>query len=91
MNEQRKRVWIFVALGLVIGTAVGFYTLFRWVIPLIDTVVFPWMAHLERTLGRAGGLAVVLVIAAAAWGALIALWVRYARAVRARQRELQQR
>jgi hypothetical protein len=91
MNNQRKRVLTFLGVWLVIGTGFGLYALFQWVIPFMDTVLFPWMAHWERTLGRSTGLAVFLGAVIAICGALIALWVRYVRAVRARLRQNPQR
>jgi hypothetical protein len=77
-------VLTFVGLGLAIGIGFGLYAVFRWMIPFMDTVLFPWMAHLEQTVGRATGLVVFLIVVLAIQGALIPLWVRYVRAVRAR-------
>ena len=76
--------------GAMVGIGFGLYAVFRVVIPFMDTVLFPWMAHLERTVGRATGLVVFLVVVLAIQGALIPLWVRYVRAVRARLRQNQQ-
>ncbi len=85
-NNQSKRVLIFAGLWLVIGIGFGLYAMFRWGIPFMEEVLFPWMARLERTLGRSTGLAVILGAVIGIWCALIALWVRYVRAVRARLR-----
>ena len=90
MNNQRKRVLTFAGLWLAIGFGFGLYAFLRWGIPFMDTVLFPWMAHWERTVGRATGLVVFLIVVLAIQGALIPLWVRYVRAVRARLRPPQQ-
>ena len=89
MTPQQKRVLTFVGVALAIGFGFGLYAAWQWIIPFMDTVVFPGMAHLERTLGRSAGLAVFLVVLIAIWGAVIAMWVRYLRAVRARSRQPQ--
>jgi len=80
----------FIGLGLAIGIGFGLYAFFGWMIPFMDNVLFPWMAHWERAIGRSTGLAVLLSIVIAISGDLVALWVRYVRAVRARLRQNQQ-
>jgi len=84
MENQRRRMLTLLGLWLAIGTGFGLYAFFRWGIPFMDTVLFPWMAHWERALGRSTGLALFLGAVIAIWGSLMALWVRYVRAVRAR-------
>jgi hypothetical protein len=91
MSNQRTRMLTFAGLWLAIGIGFGLYALFRWVIPFMDNVLFPWMAHWERALERSTGLAVFLSTVIAICGGLVVLWVRYVRAVRVRLRQNQQR
>ncbi len=85
--RQRKLILTLVGLWLAVGGGFGVYAGFHWIIPFMDTVMFPWMAHLERTIGRFPGLAVIVAIFVAAQVLLIAVWVRYVKAVRGRLKQ----
>jgi hypothetical protein len=84
VNEQRRSVWTYVAVGLAIGALLGLYATFNWIIPYMNTVLFPWMAELEKRVPRSVGLVLVLVVFFAAWAIVIILGRRYIKTVRAR-------
>jgi hypothetical protein len=75
---MRPRTLLLALLGLsaVVGLAAAVYVGMDWMIPWMDRSLFPWLAALERRVGRWPGLTMV----AAAVG--VGLWL-YVRVVRA--------